>query len=99
MILVPARANDGTRVTSGAMVFGSDTGEITMSGQSGFTESARVSVSGGVYDPWNQCSVPECPPGTQVSLHAFWTGLDLVGTASLRGRDYALGDEGPDGAS
>jgi hypothetical protein len=98
LTLLPSNASDGTRVTSGAMHFEDTVGGITLEGQSGFRMEAGVDVTGGVYDPWNQCSFPECQPGTEVSLFAHWIGLDLNGTVSLRGKTYVLGQEGEGGA-
>jgi hypothetical protein len=98
LTLMPSDASEGTRVTSGAMHFEDTVGGITLEGQSGFRMEAGVDVTGGVYDPWNQCLFPECQPGTEVSLFAHWIGLDLNGTVSLRGKTYVLGQEGEGGA-
>jgi hypothetical protein len=98
LTLVPADASEGTRITSGAMHFEDTVGGITLEGESGFRMGAGVSVGGGVYDPWTQCSLPDCRPGTEVSLFAHWSGLDLSGTLSLRGKTYVLGQEGEGGA-
>src|SRR5439155_17914751 len=35
-------------------------------------------------------------PGTQVDLTASWSGSDLRGSVSLRGKDYVLGSENLD---
>jgi hypothetical protein len=38
--------------------------------------------------PREQCGVPECRPGTEVSLRALWTGNDLTGRLTFDGRTY-----------
>jgi hypothetical protein len=93
-----SHADDGTTITSGAMEFEQTSGIIDVSGQSGFRMHAGVDVSGGIYGPWQQCSVPECGPGTEVTLFAHWVGLDLRGTVRLQGHNYQLGSESEGGA-
>jgi hypothetical protein len=97
-LLASSQAADGTRVASGALDFGTTVGRMDVRGQSGLRLQTSVDVSGGVYNPWNQCSDPECPPGTAVSLYAYWSGGDLTGTLNWRGDSYRLGSEGAGGA-
>jgi hypothetical protein len=85
LVLFTAHANQGTRVTSGALTFASHVGHIDVSGQSGFTIDASVDSASGIFAPENQCSDLDCGPGTQVNLAAHWVGNDLRGSASLRG--------------
>ena len=59
---------------------------------------ADVFADGGQYRP-RDCRVPVCFPGTIVSLHASWSGGDLMGTATLRGHDYVLASEAPNGSA
>jgi hypothetical protein len=93
--LTPAGANDGTRVTSGTLTFASQQGQIDAGGQADFSMQAFVDSSSGIFDFEDTCNAgPLCQPGTQVSLGARWNGIDLRGTATLRGRHYILGGEG-----
>src|SRR5205085_9818261 len=83
--------------TSGAFTW-SGTGDIDATGQSDFSMHAFVDFAGGSFGPENQCGGPDCPPGTEVSLEAIWTGLDLRGSVRFKGQDYVLGQEGAGGA-
>lgn len=67
----------GTMVTGGGAT-------VTLIGE-GFTFDGRT--GNGVFGP-GACFVPECVAGTTVDLHAFWTGLDLPGTATVDGVTY-----------
>src|SRR5207302_305797 len=98
LLFVPTHAEQGTRVTSGAFTFASGLGEIKVTGQSGFRMDARVDITSGIYNPQSQCAELDCQPGTEVSLLARWVGQDLNGSASLRGQDFVLGQEGAGGA-
>jgi hypothetical protein len=86
-------ADQGIRVTAGALTFSGSAGHLDISGQSGFRMQADVDWASGIFIPKDQCGVPECVPGTQVDLTARWIGLDLRGSVSLRGKDYVLGSE------
>jgi hypothetical protein len=55
----------------------------------GFTLSARVGTSEGIFGPWEQCqSAPNCAPGAPIDLHAFWVGLGSVATVTLDGLTF-----------
>ena len=95
--VVPTHAADSVRVTSGALTFGRSNGELDVEGTAHLSMTARLSAASGNYDPFNQCFFDFCPPGTDVSLHAFWSTPDLNGSVTLRGHDYALGKEGDGG--
>ncbi len=97
-MLAPSHAQGTMHVTSGTLQFGIDQGQLDLRAQSDLTMHAHVFSANGQYAPGEQCSVPECFPGTTVSLHASWFGNDLDGTATLRGHDYILGQEGDGGA-
>jgi hypothetical protein len=43
----------------------------------------------GIFEPLDDCGVPECVPGASVDLHAYWIGLDLPGTATYQGTTYS----------
>jgi len=90
-------AAESVRVTSGALSFGWSEGELDIEGVAGFSLHAPLSASSGNYGPFNQCAFDFCPPGTDVSLHAFWSTPDLSGSVTLRGQNYALGQEGEGG--
>ena len=96
-MMLPLQAAQGTRITAGTFVF-ENIGDINLQGQSGLRMQAAVDSAGGRFAPKSQCEFPECPPGTPISLSAFWSGQDLRGRASFRGRDFVLGSEGADGA-
>lgn len=92
-------AVQGTRITTGTLTFEGGVGDIDMGGQSGFSIESRVDRAGGVFEPTEQCTGGDCPPGTVVNLFATWSGGDLSGTATLRGQTFVLGSEGEGGAS
>lgn len=76
-IQIAAGSLIGTMVTGGGA-------RVTLIGE-GFTFEGRT--GNGVFGP-GDCVVPECVGGTTVDLHAFWTGLDLLGTATVDGITY-----------
>jgi hypothetical protein len=82
-----ARA-DTIHVTSGALQFGSTFGQLSIAGDRGFTLQAGVDITGGIYSPWEACSVPACVPGAVIPLFAYWVGNDLPGVATLDGKTY-----------
>jgi hypothetical protein len=61
-------------------------GILTISGNRGFTMDAGAQT--GFFHAFDQCSVPECPPGAVVEINAGWSGNDLPGIATLRGKTY-----------
>lgn len=61
-------------------------GRLSIAGTRGFTMDAGTHF--GFFNAFNQCSVPECVPGTVVEINAGWSGNDLPGTATLRGQTY-----------
>jgi hypothetical protein len=61
-------------------------GSLDIEGNRGFTLEADALL--GFFGAFNACSVPECPPGTVVEINAGWSGNDLPGTATLRGKTY-----------
>ena len=74
------------RIAAGAVTYVAGGGPITVHlASDAFTFDGRASRFSGVFMPWLQCSVPECVPGGTVDLHAFWSGMDLPGTATLDG--------------
>jgi hypothetical protein len=94
----PSHAQETMHVTSGALQFGDVEGQLDLRAQADLTMNGDVFADGGQYRP-GDCRVPECFPGTTVSLHASWSGGDLMGTATLRGHDYVLASEGPNGSA
>jgi len=59
------------------------TGPIVLFGDRGFTFQSRVVDFGGIFEPGDCNAGGGCSPGAVVSLHALWSGLDLIGTATL----------------
>ena len=94
---IPTHAAHAVRVTSGALTFGDSAGQLNVEGTANLSMSAPLSAASGNYAPFNQCFFDFCPPGTDVSLHAFWSTPDLSGSVTLRGDDYVLGKEGEGG--
>jgi hypothetical protein len=97
-MLDPSHAQGTMHVTSGALQFGDVEGQLDLRAQADLTMHGDVFADGGQYRP-GDCRVPVCFPGTTVSLHASWSGGDLMGTATLRGHDYVLASEGPNGSN
>jgi hypothetical protein len=59
-------------------------GAIALVGDRGFTFQSTVGEFAGVFEPGYCNGGPVvCSPGAVVSLHALWTGLDLIGRATL----------------
>jgi hypothetical protein len=92
----PVVAKDGSpstiKVVSGQLAFDPPSGVLDLKGSAGFAMSSRVSVAGGIFDPFNQCrSTLDCVPGTEVSLRAHWSGSDLPATGTIRGQAYRTG--------
>ena len=81
LISSPARAD---RITAGALIYSPGGGPLTVTlASDDFTFDGRASPFSGVFNPWIQCLVPECGPGTTVDLFATWSGGDLPGTATV----------------
>jgi hypothetical protein len=97
-LVLPLRADNGTSVTSGALMFASHVGVIDIAGQHNFQMRSNVDDVGGIFVPQNQCGDLDCSPGTTVNLEAKWSGNDLSGTLAFKGKSYPLGKEGPSGA-
>lgn len=87
-LATPARA-ETIYITSGAFAWiaGGGAADVTMAG-TGFTFEGTASPSAGVFDPWNECRVPECVTDSPVSLYTRFTGSDLPGTATYNGVTY-----------
>jgi hypothetical protein len=54
----------------------------------GFTFDGVAHLSGGNFVPRETCLVPQCVPGTTVSLTSVWVGNDVPGTAMYDGRTF-----------
>ena len=81
-------ADDVVVIKRGTFSFEAGEGQLDVSGTQGFAFTARVSISGGFFNAYEQCQFPECAPGTTVDLNAQWTGNDLPGDGRLRGVTY-----------
>ena len=91
MVAIPTTVvAEPIRVTGGYLLMTGLSGTIELVGEQGFSLSSRVDVVGGIFNPWQQCSVPECTPGTLVDLKALWSGRDLTGSLSFQGETYPL---------
>lgn len=88
-------SGDPISVTSGHLTVTGTSGVFELFGERGLTISGRTSALSGVFTPRDQCSFPECPPGTAVSLRAHWSGFDIrSGVLSFEGRTYPVTDSG-----
>lgn len=86
-------AADPINIIGGSLVMNSFNGPITLVGDRGFTFESSLSVSGGFFLPWEQCTnlhSPEpCLPGSTLGLNAIWLGNDITGPATLDGVTYS----------
>ena len=101
LVLVPAVSATAEVISIKQGTFtaeGESGGRLSIAGNRGFTMDAGTHF--GFFHAFNQCSVPECPPGTVVEINAGWSFNDLPGTAVLRGRTYPDlgGHNSPNGA-
>jgi hypothetical protein len=74
------------QILGGSLTFQDAQGDLTLTGERGFTLISRVDALAGVFGPWSSCT--PCIPGAAISLTAEWIGKDLTGTATLDGRAY-----------
>ena len=86
-LAAPARAEtilitSGLLDWSGGIASGAN---VTLAGD-GFTFNGRTGF--GIFNPPDQCGVPECTLGSSVDLRALFTGMDLGGTATFEGRTF-----------
>lgn len=90
----PAKlAADPVTVTGGHLLVTGSSGSLELTGERGFSLSATVSTFSGVFAP-DACDTPDCEPGTTVSLHAHWVGLDVRGgILTFDGETYPLRDD------
>lgn len=81
---------DPVTITGGHLEMNGFTGTLFLLGDRGFTLSANVSVTDGVFAPWLTCNLaPACVPGTTIGLDATFTGSSLrSATAMLDGRSF-----------
>src|SRR5687768_13456561 len=93
-LATPARA-ETILISSGLLDWAATTGpgaNVTLAGD-GFTFTGRTGF--GIFNPPDQCGVPECTLGSSVGLRALFTGMDLGGTATFEGRTFtAVGSLG-----
>ena len=97
ILLVTAAATaEPIRVNAGELLVVERSGTLQISGEQGFSLSARVDAAFGVFSPWSQCSsTPECSPGDSVSLRAFWSGFDVRnGVLTFEGETYQVREFG-----
>jgi hypothetical protein len=82
-------AADSIQLTTGALDWHSGSGAVAISmGGDQFTFAGVGPIGGGIFGPWNQCSVPDCVAGSAVDLTSYWSGLDLPGTATYQGQTF-----------
>jgi hypothetical protein len=73
----PARA-DPINITSGSVFIArsgpTELGQVSIVGTQGFSLTSRVAPSGGTQGLFEQCLVPECPPGTRIEFDIGLSG-------------------------
>jgi hypothetical protein len=89
LLAARAAAADPIRITGGSLVMNPTSGPIVLAGDREFTFDSRVDVAGGLFMPWDACSLSVCEPGDTLGLNAGWSGNDLTGPATLDGISYA----------
>ena len=83
LLTIGRAAAEPIQLTTGSLDWHSGSTAIFINlGSDEFTFSGAGSLAGGIFSPWNQCSVPECVGGTAVDLTSYWSGSDLPGTAT-----------------
>lgn len=69
---------DPINITSGSVVIASpgpsEVGQVSIVGTRGFSLTSRVAPRGGTQGPFEQCLVPECPPGTRIDFDIELSG-------------------------
>jgi len=90
-----AASADPILVTGGELFVLGQIGSLELTGEQGFSLTAAVSTSSGVFIPGECTSVPVCTEGTSVSLRAFWSGSDVRnGTLTFGGQTYQVTENG-----
>ncbi len=90
--VIPVRAgNPETRFLSGVGIWNGFNMQVEIRGTQGLRVNGGGDRVGGVFEPLEQCSVPECVPGTVIDLRAFWSGSDFNGGVRLHGKNYPFG--------
>lgn len=90
VIVTPATAAaDPIQIRSGSLEWRSSSTAIpiTLAGD-GFTFAGGTNRVEGIFNPIEQCGVPECGAGTAVDLHAFFLDNAFSGTATVDGSTY-----------
>ena len=89
LLTIGRAAAEPIQLTSGGLDWHSGSTAVAISlGSDDFIFTGTGSIAGGIFTPWNQCSVPECVPGSLVDLTSYWSGLDLPGTATYQGQTF-----------
>ena len=89
LLTIGRAAAEPIQLTTGSLDWHSGSTAIFINlGSDEFTFWGAGSLAGGIFSPWNQCSVPECVGGTAVDLTSYWSGSDLPGTATYRGETF-----------
>lgn len=79
---------DPIQITSGFLVWHAGGPiDVTLGGD-GFTFAGGTNRTEGLFMPIEQCTLPECGPGTTVDLLAYALGNAYSGTATLDGTTY-----------
>jgi hypothetical protein len=89
VISTATAAADPIQIQSGSLEWrsGSVTIPVTLAGD-GFTFAGATNRTEGIFMPLEQCSVPECGPGSTVDLRTYFLGNAYSGTATVDGNTY-----------
>jgi hypothetical protein len=66
-------------------------GQLYIEGNRGFSVSATVSKTAGIFTPYTACRYTNCMPGDPIPLYAVWVGNDFNATVTLDGTTYHVG--------
>jgi hypothetical protein len=89
VLFAKAARAEPIQITSGRLQLNGPSGTLSLAGTRGFSLTATVSASAGVFAPWLTCHlVPSCLPGDPINLEAAFVGVGLISTVQLDGRTY-----------
>jgi len=85
---VAAASDESTKIQRGSIIANSDTaGTTSLKGNHDF--ALDVSLLTGIYPGFTVCNGgPDCVPGASIPLSGLWTGNDVVGIATFKGKRY-----------
>ena len=89
LVLPQSAAADATTITGGSLQVDHVGGQLRLVGERGFSLTSSVEpFSSGIFEPFGQCGIGECAPGTNLSLAARWSGSAIGGELAFDGLTY-----------